>query len=285
MTRVGTSPQGTDVHFDAPTPTGGREPHSVQCEPGSSSVFPFGETTVRCTATDADKAQASCGFAVTVRASQTIAKTKFTAFGDSITEGVVRLVPLVMLGPPDTYPFKLEQMLQERYPAQTVVVVNRGVSGDNTRDGVKKLPGVLDAEAPEVLLLLMGINAINNLSTSEQASNLRTMITMAQSRAADVIIATIMPMFPGTSNYKPDTADKISALNANIVSLALQYNLGPPVDLFGLFQANPDLMGADGLHPSITGQTRIAEAFRDEIVRRYGSSTTTSLYSSLRRMR
>lgn len=246
-------------------------------------MFAIGETAVGCTVTDADMAQASCGFGVTVRVSQTLAKTKFTAFGDSITEGVVRLSPLLMLGPPDTYPFKLEQMLRERYPSQAIVVVNRGTSGDRTRDGVRKLPGVLDADRPEVLLLLMGINAINNLSTSEQASNLATMIREAQSRGVEVIIATVMPMFPGTSNYKPDTSSKIAALNARILSLAIQYNLGPVVDLFGLFEANPHLMGADGLHPSIEGQTRIAEAFRDEIVRRYDSRTTSLRDFSTRR--
>jgi lysophospholipase L1-like esterase len=285
MTREASSPQGTDVHFDAPTPTGGRAPYNVQCQPGSGSIFAIGETAVGCTATDADMKQASCGFGVTVRVGRTIAKTKFTAFGDSITDGKVSLVPLISLAGPDTYPFKLEQMLRERYPSQSILVVNRGVSGDHTRDGVKKLPGVLDADRPEVLLLLMGINAINSLSTSEQTSNLRTMIRDAQSRGVDVIIATVMPMFPGTSNYKPDTAGKIAALNANIVSLAIQHSLGPPVDLFGLFDANPELMGTDGLHPSITGQTRIAEAFRDEIVRRYGSDSTTSLYTALGPMR
>src|SRR5687767_6487354 len=120
--RDATSAQGTDVHFDATTVTGGREPYSVQCKPGSSNVFAVGETTVTCTATDADMKQASCGFGVTVRVARTIAKTKFTAFGDSITEGVVRLAPLIMLGPPDTYPFKLEQMLRERYPSQSIIV-------------------------------------------------------------------------------------------------------------------------------------------------------------------
>src|SRR5918993_516048 len=112
ITREATSPQGTDVHFDAPTPTGGRAPHTVQCDPGSSSIFAIGETTVRCTATDADMAQASCGFPVTVHASQTIPKTQFTAFGDSITEGAISLAPLIMLDGPETYPFKLEQMLR-----------------------------------------------------------------------------------------------------------------------------------------------------------------------------
>ncbi len=35
-----------------------------------------------------------------------------------------------------------------------------------------------------------------------------------------------------------------------------------------------NLLGADGLHPTIEGQTRIAEAFRDEIVRRYDNKST-----------
>src|SRR5687767_3844995 len=173
ITHEATSPQGTDVHFDAPTPTGGRTPYTVQCTPGSSATFAIGETAVSCTATDADMAQASCGFSVTVRASQTIAKTKFTAFGDSITDGKVSLVPLISLAGPDTYPFKLEQMLQQRYPSQTLLVVNQGVSGDDTRDGVRRLPSVLDSDRPEVLLLLMGVNTINALTTSAQASNLR----------------------------------------------------------------------------------------------------------------
>ena len=92
-------------------------------------MFAIGETAVRCTATDADMAQASCGFGVTVRVSQTIAKTKFMAFGDSITEGAVSLAPLIMLGPPDTYPFKLEQMLLEQYPSQPIVVSESGHRG------------------------------------------------------------------------------------------------------------------------------------------------------------
>jgi lysophospholipase L1-like esterase len=285
MVREATSPQGADVHFDTPAATGGRAPYTVQCQPGSGRTFAIGETPISCTATDADMKQASCGFGITIRATQTIAKTKFTAFGDSMTEGVVSLVPLIMLGPPDTYPFKLEQMLRERYPSQSIVVVNRGVSGDHTRDGVKKLPAVLDAERPEVLLLLMGINAINSLSTSEQASNLRMMIMMAQGRGADVLIATVMPMLPTNRNYQAGTPAKVQALNAQIFMLAAQYNLGFPVDLYGLFQARPELIGSDGLHPSVEGQTEIARAFRDEIVRRYGSGSTTSLYTSIGPMR
>jgi lysophospholipase L1-like esterase len=277
MLRDAITAQGADVHFDAPVPTGGRAPYNVACEPGSSSIFPVGESTVRCTATDADTVRASCEFSVAIRVPRTISKTKFMAFGDSITAGAVSLAPLMMLGPPDTYPFKLEQMLLARYPAQTIVVSNRGFGGEHTRDGARRLPQELDANPPEVLLLLEGINNINGFSTSVQVDGLRSMIADAQLRRIDVIIATVMPMLPTSRLYRVTTPDRIQALNAQIFNLAAQYNLGVPVDLFAMFDANPELIGADGLHPTVEGQTRIAEAFRDEIVRRYDVSSTTSL--------
>ena len=287
IVREAATPQGADVHFDAPTPTGGRAPVNVQCDPGSGGIFAIGETSVRCTATDADVTRASCEFGVTVRVSRTIAKTRFLAFGDSITAGAVSLAPIIMLAPPDSYPFKLEQMLQQQYLGQTVMVSEQGFGGDDTRDGARKLPGVLDAEQPEVLLLLEGINNINALSTSRQASALRTMIEEAQRRRVDVLIATVMPVSPTWRHYQPgNTSSKIVALNTEIRGLAAQYQLGPPVDLFALFEANMHLIGADGLHPTVEGQTRIAEAFRDAIVRRYGSDAPTSLgFSTMRRTR
>jgi lysophospholipase L1-like esterase len=230
--------------------------------------------------------QASCGFGVTVSVSHTIAKTKFTAFGDSITDGATSLAPLVMLDAAETYPFKLEQMLRERYPAQAIVVVNRGRGGERTNQGAIRLPSILDADQPEVLLLHEGINNINGMATSAQVSALRTMITEAQGRGVEVIIATVMPVLPTWDHYQPgNTSQKIQALNAQIFALAAQFKLGLPVDLYAMFEASPQLIGQDGLHPTTEGQTRIAEAFRDEILRRYGSGSTTSLSTSTRPMR
>lgn len=286
IVRDATSGEGTDVHWDAPTPTAGTPPFDVKCEPGSSSIFPLGETAVRCTATGADMARASCTFAVTVRASQTIVKTRFMAFGDSITDGAVSLAPLIMLGPPDTYPFKLEQMLRERYPSQSIVVVNEGKGGEDTRGGALRLPQVLNVHQPDVVLLLEGINNLG-ASTSTQVAALRTMITEAQRRNVDMIIATVMPVLPTWRQYQPGTTlPKIQALNAQIFALAAEFNLGPPVDLYALFTTNPHLFGADGLHPSLEGQTRIAEAFRDQIVIRYGSgaSSTSLRFPAMRRL-
>ena len=102
------------------------------------------------------------------------------------------------------------------------------------------------------------------------------MITDAQAHGAEVIIATLLPMLPSSRQYRPTTPGKIDELNREIINLSVQYHIGL-VDLFAFFDANQQLMGGDGLHPSAEGQTRIAELFRDEIVRRYGTSSTTSL--------
>jgi lysophospholipase L1-like esterase len=279
IVREATGPQGTDVSFDAPTPTGGRAPYTVECTPGSAGTFPIGETNVRCTATDADRAQTSCGFPITVRVSQTIARTTFMAFGDSITEGAISLAPVMMLAGTETYPFKLEQMLLQRYPTQPLVVINRGIGGETTRGGAQRVASTLDADRPQVMLLLEGINNINGLATTTQVANLRTIITEAKKRGVDVLIATVLPILPTSRLYQPGNTDsKIQALNTQIFALANEYGLGSPVDLFAIFKADTSLMGSDGLHPTAQGQTRIAEAFRDEIVRRYDVRSTTSLY-------
>ena len=286
LVREATSPQGTSVHFDAPTPTGGRAPYSVQCEPGSSSIFEIGESRVTCTATDAEMVRASCEFGVAVRVSHTIAKTKFMAFGDSITDGKVSLVPLISLAGPDTYPYKLEQLLLQRFTTQAITVTNEGKSGEKTTEGKERLPGVLERDRPEVLLLLEGVNAVRELTTSSQASALQHMIRDAKRRGVDVIIATLMPISEQREKDKPGTLEMILELNEEIFELADDFNLGPPVDLFALFQANPHLLGVDGLHPTAEGQTRIAEAFRDEIVRRYDNGSTTPLrFSTMGRSR
>jgi lysophospholipase L1-like esterase len=284
LTRDASSPQGTDVHFDAATATGGRAPYSIQCEPGSGSVFPIGDSVVRCTVTDADMARASCEFPITVRVGQTLGKSNFMAFGDSITDGSVSLTPMLWLVESETYPFQLAQILQGRYPAQTFTVFNAGRPGERTDEGVRRLPGELDLHKPEVVMILEGVNAVWLLTTSRQADAIRSMVRIAHDRDVDVILATVMPVTPAWRFYDQGAMDRIRALNQRIFQISLDENTGGVVDLFALFEANPHLLGSDGLHPTVEGQRRIAEAFSDEIIRRYQPmSTTTHRLSTMMR--
>jgi lysophospholipase L1-like esterase len=132
------------------------------------------------------------------------------------------------------------------------------------------------------MMLLEGVNAVKILSTSSQVAALRSMISTAQNRKVEVLIATIMPISQAREAHDPGTMSKITALNARIFQLADEFGLGNVVDLFSIFQGNMQLLGSDGLHPTAEGQTRIAEAFRDEIVRRYESrATMTSRFGNV----
>ena len=278
IVRDATSPQGTDVPFDAPTPTGGRAPYTVECVPGAGTLFAIGETPVLCTATDASMTQVSCGFGVTVRVARTLSKTKFVAFGDSITEGEVSpAASFTIVEPLESYPSKLQQMLRSQYVGQDLTVVNSGLGGETAARGLIRLPGVLETERPDVLLLQEGTNGLLASNVAGRADSLRAMVAAARQRNVDVVLANLLPVGPPHTDSRPTKPAAVVELNRRLDAIALEFGIGPPIDLYSIFVARRDFIGVDGLHPTREGYTRIAEAFRDEIVRRYGSDTSTSL--------
>jgi lysophospholipase L1-like esterase len=261
---------GVAVQFQV-TAQGGRPPATVTCTPASGSTFPIGPTTVSCTATDAAAQTAECSFPVNVTRIPTLAWTRFLASGDSITEGVTSQAPSVLrrLGLPDAYPGQLEPMLAARYSAQTITVVNRGVAGERLAQGVDRLPGVLDEERPEVLLLLEGVNNIRNVPTQELAGDLDEMVRAARRRNVQVLLATLLPISDEYEAGHPGTQQAIEDLNEEIVDIARKNRIGAPVDLFFVFSGAPSLIGVDGLHPTPAGYMRMAEVFFDAIRDRY----------------
>jgi lysophospholipase L1-like esterase len=259
------------VAFDT-TPQGGRPPATVACAPESGSTFPIGETQVSCTATDAAAQSVGCTFPVVVARTPTLAHARFLAFGDSITEGVVSPAPelLLRIATPEAYPGQLQQMLAARYTAQTITVANHGRGGETLAQGRQRLPGVLDDERPEVLLLLEGVNNIRNVDTDELAGDLDRMVRSARDRDIEVILAKLLPISDEReSGSRRGTQQAIRDLNESIERIARRHNLGAPVDLHAVFLADPSLLGRDGLHPTAAGYVRIAEEFFQAIMDRY----------------
>ena len=93
--------------------------------------------------------------------------TRFVAFGDSETAGKLNAT---VLSPSDTVPTSyvavLYSMLTQRYAGQSIDMRSVGTSGQQVQggpspDGVSGLPLALDASAPQVLLLLEGVNDLN----------------------------------------------------------------------------------------------------------------------------
>jgi lysophospholipase L1-like esterase len=97
------------------------------------------------------------------------------AFGDSLTVGV---------GASDvhSYPVVLSNLTARR-------VISAGVSGEETTQGLTRLPVLLDEFKPNLLILLTGGNDIlrnKNLQNTKQ--NLAAMIELSQARGVQVVL-------------------------------------------------------------------------------------------------
>ncbi len=253
------SPDGAPLPltFTVPTAVGGQLPVPVTCSRQSGSTFPLGSTIVTCTAVDALSRQASCNFAVTVTAVPRISKTKFLAFGDSITFG--RCGPKPNTCPP--YTVRLEELLRARYTLQNFVVTTRGISGEWASDGEDRLAGELNTYNPEVLLLMEGTNDINNGASNipEALESLGDMIDLARGRGITVFLATVAPVAPGGPNNS--TVPLVAPFNNQIRALAAQKGV-PLVDVYAALAADiPRYYVGDDLHPTAEGLRLIGETF------------------------
>jgi lysophospholipase L1-like esterase len=212
-----------------------------------------------------------------------LAATKFVAYGDSITEGFVQRCASTAFNQglrrfgfvlaqgraqpsPTAYPATLQALLAERYPAQTVTVINEGASGEDIEAGVANLPRVLTANAPEVLLLQEGINTLNTNHAAGiplVVDGLKTMIQEARSRSITVLAGTLLPERPGGCRAYDYEAGHDDIIAANVQIRRMIGTEGAVlVDLYEAFNGRTALLiGEDGLHPSAAGYQRIAGEF------------------------
>ncbi len=281
------------VAYPAPVVTGGSQPIASACTPSSGSMFSVGSTPVTCTARDSRQQTATCGFSITVDQVPRLSATRFLAFGDSITAGVIAQScpfgggPTGLFGLNDTallwadlnaspgksYPDVLSQRLSSRYVAQSFTVANEGLPSERAVEGVLRFPQALASVNPDVVLLLEGVNDVHGGASAIPGviSSLRTMIRSARQRGATVFVSTILPERPRACRAydEQDGVDDISAANLQIRSLAASEQ-AVLVDLHPQFL--PQLstwLGLDGLHPNEDGYVAMAQAFFTAIRARF----------------
>lgn len=97
------------------------------------------------------------------------------AFGDSLTSGVG-------VNSESSYPSVLNQISGRK-------VVNAGISGEVTKQGLARLAKVIDETNPELLILLEGGNDIlRNYNLAETKQNLSAMISLAKAEGVQVML-------------------------------------------------------------------------------------------------
>jgi len=170
------------------------------------------------------------------------APIRIVALGDSLTSG--HRLPRA-----EAYPALLEAALKEE--GVSAVVVNRGVSGDTTSGGVRRLPAALD-DRPDVLVVALGVNdGLRGVPVAQVRRNLETIIETAQARGVTVLLCAMEALPVYGWQYTVDFHNMYTAL-ADRYKVPLV-----PFLLMGVL-GDPDLMSPDGLHPNAAGARAMA---------------------------
>ena len=159
-----------------------------------------------------------------------------------------------------------DSITAEGYPAILAsmigrTVVNGGVSGQKTAEGVGRVSSALNRHSPGYLLILMGANdVIHSRSVDSIISNLRTMIQTAKGNMTVPIIGTLTPM---TGDHEL-WAGQVEVVNDEIRQLAREQGIRC-ADLYSAFGSDAAYLKADGLHPTQEGSQVIDATFMDAI--------------------
>jgi acyl-CoA thioesterase I len=162
---------------------------------------------------------------------------KILALGSSLTQGYGL--------PPGT---EFTTQLQQALKAQGIDadVVNAGVSGDTSADGLSRLDWSL-ADHPDAAIVEMGSNdMLRGVSPAETEKNLRAMLTIFQKDHIPV-------MLTGMQAQRNLGTEYVTQFDAIYPKLAKEF----PVIFYPFFldgvALNPKLNQADGMHPNPAG--------------------------------
>ena len=163
------------------------------------------------------------------------------AFGDSLTAGY-------LLPQDQGFSTVLERELQAR--GHDVTVINGGVSGDTTADGLARLDWTIPAGTAGVILELGANDMLRGLDPAIPRANLREILSHLKARKLPVLLMGMKAQRNLGSAY-------VAAFDSLYPDLAAEFNL----PLYGFFlegvAGDPTLSLQDGLHPNAAGVEKI----------------------------
>jgi len=157
------------------------------------------------------------------------------AFGDSLTYGYGAVNY--------AYPVALEKMLKRE-------VINEGVSGEVSADGLKRLPALLEKYHPDLVILCHGGNDIlRKYSKTALKNNLKKMIILSRNMGAEVLLVGV----PGFGLLGLSTLPLYDEV-AQEEKVMYEGNVLETIE-------NSPALKSDRIHPNGIGYKMMAEAF------------------------
>ncbi|MFT7414714.1 MAG: acyl-CoA thioesterase-1 [Methylophagaceae bacterium] len=159
------------------------------------------------------------------------------AFGDSLTFGTGANSQA------ESYPAVLQQLTGR-------TVINAGIPGEISQQGLLRLPLILEQTKPDLVVLCHGGNdLIRKLGNDQLKNNLEKMIGLIQKSGAEVLLIAV-PRF-SINLAVPDL----------YTELATTYNLPIELTILAELERN-SAMKSDTIHPNSVGYKLLAERIR-----------------------
>ena len=169
-------------------------------------------------------------------------RVRVVILGDSLTAG---------LGLPEYEAFPAR--LQERVDAAgwPIEVAPRGVSGDTTAGGLRRLDWAIDGNVRMLVIALGGNDGLRGLPVEQMHGNLAAIVDGARARGIEVVLAGMEapPNFGGIYTSQFREVFQVLAETRDVVLI--------PFLLEGV-AGEPELNQRDGIHPNAAGADRVA---------------------------
>lgn len=162
------------------------------------------------------------------------------AFGDSLTFGTGASTN-------SSYPAVLEQLIGRR-------VINAGIPGEISADGLKRLSGLLLDTQPDLVILIHdGNDMLRRFNLQTTARNLKAMIELCRKQGAQVVMLGVPKpglILASATIYASVSEETGTPIDDEVIADILQYS------------ANK----SDPVHPNSKGYRILAESIRDLLI-------------------
>jgi acyl-CoA thioesterase-1 len=171
------------------------------------------------------------------------------ALGDSLTAGYG-------LKASEAFPAQLQMALQAK--GYKVTVVNAGVSGDTTADGLRRFSWAMQPKPDGVILELGANDALRGIAPEEARSNLDKILSALKSQNIPVLLTGMK----APNNWGEDYSKAFDAIYGD---LATTY----AVPLYPFFldgvALDPAFSQPDGLHPTASGIGEVVKRIMPDV--------------------